>query len=182
MPDPEHHPELDFGHFARLWSASQDVVRLYVESVVWNPHDAEDVVQQVAYQAGRNYEKYDANRPFAAWVMGIAKNEVRMYLRGHSRDRHVFGDNVLDLIASTAEREAEAMPPRSQALRDCLKRVPDSGKALLRMRYAENQKGPELSRRLGLSQNAVLLRLRRLRAALAKCIEERLASEGGDHE
>lgn len=182
MPDPTPNSPLDMGSFTRCWSSAQDLVRMYVESVVWNPHDAEDVVQQVAYQAGKNYQQYDPARPFAGWVIGIAKNEVRMHLRKRSRDRHVFGDDVLDLVADTAQQQAPEMVPRSSALRECMKRVPDSGKSLLQMRYAEGLKGPELGDRLGLSQNAVLLRLRRLRAALGKCIEERLAREGAGHE
>ncbi|XAL98012.1 sigma-70 family RNA polymerase sigma factor [Phycisphaeraceae bacterium D3-23] len=182
MPESSDPNAFDMGHFARAWSASQDLIRLYVDSVVWDPHDAEDVVQKVAYQAGKNYQTYDADRPFAGWVLGIAKNEVRMYLRGRSRDRHVFGDGVLDLMATTAAQEADALAPRTVALRDCMKQVPDSSKALLRMRYAESLKGPVLADRLGLSHNAVLLRLRRLRAALAKCIEERLARQGARHD
>ena len=182
MPDPAENTSLDIGSFTRCWSSSQDLVRVYVESVVWNHHDAEDVFQQVAYQAGNNYQQYDPTRPFAGWVIGIAKNEVRMHLRKHSRDRHVFGDTALDLIANTAEQQAPDLAPRSAALRECMKRVPDSGKSLLQMRYAEGLKGPELGDRLGLSQNAVLLRLRRLRGALAKCIDERLAREGAGHE
>lgn len=182
MPDPTPNTPLDMGSFTRCWSSSQDLVRVYVESIVWDAHDAEDVVQQVAYQAGSHYQQYDPARPFAGWVIGIAKNEVRMYLRKHARDRHVFGDDVLDLVANTAQQQAPELAPRSAALRECMKRVPDSGKSLLQMRYAEGLKGPELGDRLGLTPNAVLLRLRRLRGALAKCIEDRLAHEGAGHE
>ncbi len=174
-PNPAPTP-MDMGDFTRRWSSSQDMVRHYVESVVWNLHDAEDVVQQVAYQAGKSYLQYDPSLPFAAWVMGIAKNQVRMHLRGHSRDRHVFGEQVLDLLADTTLERAPEASPRSSALRECMKAMPDPGKALLRMRYTENLKGPELADRLGLTPNAVLLRLRRLRAALARCIEDRLAA------
>lgn len=180
MTDQQPYNPSDMGDFTRRWAASQDLVRLYVESVVWRMHDAEDVVQQVAYQAGRNFRQYDADRPFGAWVMGIARNEVRMYLRKHSRDRLVFSDEVLDLVAQTTQRHADELSPRAVALRECMKLVPESGRALLRMRYTEDMKGPELSARLGISQNAVLLRLSRLRKALAQCIEKRLSSREGE--
>ncbi|MFI4859788.1 MAG: sigma-70 family RNA polymerase sigma factor [Phycisphaerales bacterium JB063] len=179
MPNTPDSNSFDMGHFARAWSTSQDLIRLYVDSVIWNPHDAEDVIQKVAYQAGKNYEQYDPERPFSGWVLGIAKNEVRMHLRSRARDRHVFGEGVLDMLASTAAEQSESLPPRTAALRDCVKQMPESGKALLRMRYTENLKGPELANRLGMSHNAVLLRLRRLRGALGKCINARMAGREG---
>lgn len=168
----------DFGRFTRAWAASHDQVRLYVESVIWNHHDAEDVVQEIAYKAGRGYASYDPDRPFGAWVMGIAKNEVRMYLRTKSRDRHAFDDQLLDMLADTATRTHRELSPRSAALRECMRKLPEPAKALLSMRYVDQATTPKLADRLGLTANAVHQRLKRVREALAGCIRKRLSQEG----
>src|SRR5690606_7155690 len=59
---------------ARLWTESQPIVASYIISLVPNFHQAEDVLQQVAVILVREFDKYDLNRPFLPWAMGIAKN------------------------------------------------------------------------------------------------------------
>lgn len=177
--EPTHNPqETDYGRFAQAWSQSHDQVRLYVESVIWNRHDAEDVTQEVAYKAGRGFATYDTELPFIAWVMGIARNEVKMHLRTKSRDRHAFGEELLDMLADSTIAAQSELSPRASALRECLKQLPEPAKALMRMRYADQQKAPKLAKHLGMTINAVHQRLKRVREALGKCISKRLAKEG----
>ena len=44
----------------------------------------------VATAVAEKFDKYDCDRPFSAWVVGIARNKVLMHLRTNSSDRHVF--------------------------------------------------------------------------------------------
>ncbi|MEO0475201.1 MAG: sigma-70 family RNA polymerase sigma factor [Planctomycetota bacterium] len=183
MPTEPNNPtpngsETDYGRFAQAWAQAHDPVRLFVESVIWNRHDAEDVTQEVAYKAGRGFASYDPEQPFVAWVMGIARNEIRMHLRTRSRDRHAFGEQLLDLLADSAVQAHDELNPRAAALRECMRQLPEPAKALLRMRYADQQQASALAERLGLTINAVHQRLKRVRSALGKCIDKRLAEEG----
>lgn len=168
----------ELGRFAQQWSRCSDQVRLFVCSAVWNRTDAEDVVQEVAYKAGRGFSGYDPARPFSAWVMAIARNEVKMHLRTRARDRHTFDDGLLDLLADTTARSHDELSPRAAALRECMAKLPEPAKALLRMRYVDSTQAPTLADRLGLTVNAVHQRLKRIREALADCIERRLSREG----
>ena len=177
LPNPNP-SQPDFGRFAQAWSKAHDPVRLFVESAIWNRHDAEDVTQEVAYKAGRGFETYDPDQPFIAWVMGIARNEVKMHLRKRSRDRLTFGDELLDLLADSAIQAQDELNPRAAALRECMRQLPEPAKALMRMRYAEQQQAETLAIRLGLTINAVHQRLKRVRAALGNCIDKRLSREG----
>ena len=170
--------EPDFGRFAQAWSSVYDRVRLFVASVVWDRHDAEDVTQEVAYKAGRGFASYDPAQPFGAWVMGIAKNEVRHYLRTQSRDRHAFSDDLVAKLADSASEVQPELSARSSALTECMKNLPEPAKALLRMRYIEQTQAAELADQLSLTTNAVHQRLKRIRKALSDCIEQRLAKEG----
>jgi len=181
LTDPDHtNPnDAELGRFAQSWSTCYDRVRLYVESVIWNRSDTEDVTQEIAYKAGRGFSTYDRTRPFIAWVMGIARNEVKMHLRTRSRDRLTFSDELLDLMADTAAKSQRELGPRAAALRECIRQLPEQGKALLRMRYVDETQAPTLADRLGLTVNAVHQRLKRIREALANCINRRL-SEGGE--
>lgn len=172
---PQNPPGVDIGLFSQAWTQSHDRVRLYVESVIWNRTDAEDVVQEVAYKAGRGFHTYDPSRPFLAWVMAIARNEVKMHLRTHARDRHTFDDDLLGLLADAAIASHDDLNDRASALRECMRKLPEPAKAMLRMRYVDETKAPTMADRLGLSINAVHQRLKRLRTALGNCITQRLA-------
>lgn len=180
MPDetPNNPTETDYGRFAQAWASAHDPVRLLIESVIWNRHDAEDVTQEVAYKAGRGFATYNPEQPFVAWVMGIARNEIKMHLRKRSRDRHAFGDELLELLADSAVHCSDEITPRAVALQACMKKLPEPAKALLRMRYVDQEQAPSLASRLGLTVNAVHQRLKRVREALGKCITKRLAEEG----
>lgn len=56
----------------------------YLAYRIPNRADAEDVVSKTALLAWEKFDQYDSVRgTVAEWVMGIAKNQVRMYWRSH---------------------------------------------------------------------------------------------------
>ncbi|MEJ6729765.1 MAG: sigma-70 family RNA polymerase sigma factor, partial [Akkermansiaceae bacterium] len=84
--------------FTRLWTANLPKVAAFVGSMVHQVSDRDDVLQDCAVAAMTSFERYDPERPFPAWVIGVARNQVRLYLRRKSKDPHVFDDEVLDLL------------------------------------------------------------------------------------
>ena len=69
---------------------------------------------------------------------------------------------------------------RLEALRTCLKALPEKSSRLLRLRYFEDNSCGEVAKKLGTGLNAVYKRLSRLHEGLKKCIELRLdESKGG---
>jgi len=73
-----------------LWGKAQPLVAAYVHSVVWNVHDAEDVVQETIGAIVKLFDRFDDKRPFTPWAIGIARNKVREYCRARARDPLVF--------------------------------------------------------------------------------------------
>jgi RNA polymerase sigma factor (sigma-70 family) len=66
---------------ARLWTLAQPVVSSYVASLVRDFRDRDDVLQDVAVAVLDSFGNYDPARPFAAWAIGLARNQVLLYLR-----------------------------------------------------------------------------------------------------
>jgi RNA polymerase sigma-70 factor (ECF subfamily) len=58
----------------------------FVASRVRDRIAAPDIVQDVYTKAYRNRERYDADRPFTAWIYAIARNTCIDYLRRRIRD------------------------------------------------------------------------------------------------
>lgn len=164
---------------AVLWTKVQPTVAAFIRSMVPHHHDAQDLLQRTAAKTFRSIGSYDPTRPFTAWVIAIARNEVRNHWRTRARDRHVFGDEHLELVATAFEEiEAEATPMR-EALLICLEGLGERSRRLLALKYEEQLDAAAIGERLSMKANAVLVAIHRVRRALRDCVERRLALEAG---
>lgn len=57
---------------ARSWVRAQPSVLAFLVASTPQLSDAEDLLQEVAAQAARQFDKYDPDRPFLPWALGIA--------------------------------------------------------------------------------------------------------------
>ncbi len=165
--------------FAEVWMKSRHAVSSFVRSIIRDQHDAEDIVQSVAIAAAKNFDKYDTARPFANWVIGIARRQVAQHLRVKYRDRHVFGDQVIAEIANAHEDLASELNDRITALNFCLKKLTERGQKIIEMRYMQNMSPQRIAETVGTSYGAIVNLLYRLRSKLGECIRSQMACEEG---
>ena len=67
--------------FGDLYEATiQDVYRT-VYFLVREVSDAEDVIQEIYIQVYRSLGKFDVNRPFRPWLMGVVMRQIQSYRR-----------------------------------------------------------------------------------------------------
>lgn len=161
---------------AMLWVKSQNVVAGYIASVIRDSHAADDVLQEVARVAAKKFEEYDRERPFAGWVLGIARFELLRFQRDSARSRVVFSGPLLEELAGDFETADEMADDRREALRACLKSLEGRRRIVLEMRYQRDLQPNEIADRLGVSINAVSVLLHRVRKALGQCIERKTQS------
>ena len=163
----------------RLWTLAQPVVSAFVISVVRDFSARDDILQEVAIAVMESFDRYDPQRPFVGWAMGIAQNQVRLYLRRIHRDRLVFDDDVLLQLAVAFE---ETSPDQSRSLgflRGCLDQLEGRARELSELRYGRDLKPAAIAESLGISANTVAKALQRIRDQLRACIERKSAVEGG---
>lgn len=162
----------------RCWTLAQPVVSAFIASVVRDFRDRDDVLQETALAVIDSFDKYDPSRPFNAWALGIARNQVGVYLRKRRRDRLVFDDNVM-VSLSTAFSEISTEESRQfDFLEVCLKQLQKRSKSLCELRYHEDLKPAEIADRLGMSANSVAKALQRIRDQLRDCIQIKMTKEG----
>ena len=160
--------------FTRRWTEAQPIVAGYINAVVPDFQEAEDLLQDVAVILLRKFPEYDPQRPFVAWAIGIAKREVLMARRLHARNLLSFQADLLERISEAYEELAPEFEDRSRALRECLRRVKGRAGELLRLRYEESLKPNAIAARVGVAVVAVRVMLSRTRATLRECIERKL--------
>lgn len=162
----------------RLWTLAQPAVSAYVVSVVRDFSARDDVLQETAVAVLNSFERYDPQRPFVAWAMGIAQNQVRLYLRRCHRDRLVFDDNVQASLAESFEAMAADEMHAMGFLRECLKQLEGTARELCELRYTRDMKPAAIAEVVGLNANTVAKSLQRIRDQLRACVDRKSALAG----
>ncbi|MBI1373134.1 MAG: sigma-70 family RNA polymerase sigma factor [Phycisphaera sp.] len=172
---PSSMNDASMGRFARLWSEHHTTVAAYVHAAVRDGHRAEDVLQDVAEAAIRSFGDFDASRSFVGWVLGIARHRVLDYVRKAGRDRHVFGERAMVLLAEAHEKVAAEQTDFRSALASCIEKLPEKNRAIVELRYQGGLGFDEIAARLSMTANAATVAMHRVRAALNDCVRRHAA-------
>ena len=161
---------------AILWTNAHPSVAAFISSIVPDFQDSDDVLQQVAVAVIKNYDKYDRNRPFVAWAIGIAKNEVLMHIRKKSQNKLVFSAETIQRISEIHEKESEKFNDTKNALDVCIKKLKGRWRRILEMRYLSEMSIPRIAQKLGMTDSAIYTSFHRTRIALRDCIDREMSS------
>ncbi len=125
-----------------------------------------------------SFASYDHSRPFMAWVIGIARNQVCLYLRKKNRDRLIFDPATIDRIGQAF---AELQPRDIRMLdylEECMQSLEGNASKLCELRYERDMKPASIAPRVGMSANGVAKALQRIREMLRECVEKKAAIDG----
>ena len=160
---------------AVLWTNAQPAVAGFISSIVPRFQDADDLLQQVAIAIIKNYEKYDKDRPFVAWAIGIAKNEILMYHRKNSQSKLIFNTRAIETISEAYEKESATFDDIRKALDVCIKKLKGRSRRILEMRYISELSIPRIAQKLGMTHSAIYTFFHRIRLALRDCINRQMS-------
>ena len=162
----------------RQWTLAQPVVSAFITSIVRDFTDRDDVLHNTAVAVLESCSRYDSDRPFL-WALGVAQNQIRLYLRRCSRDRLLLDESIVELVAASFERFSSAEHLRQlEYLRQCLAGLEDRERHLFELRYGQDLKPAAMGRLLDMHPNTVSKALQRIRDQLRDCLQRRSAMEG----
>jgi RNA polymerase sigma-70 factor (ECF subfamily) len=163
--------------FAALWTSAQPTIAGFIRTLIPDYLQADEVLQRVAVTLVRKFDQYDPQRAFTAWAVGVAKFEVLYFRRERATDKHLFGDDIVEHIASRYEVLADHIEPVREALQHCLDRLQGRSQRVIELRYRRGLKSAAIAEEMRLSSGAVRMLLCRVRETLRHCIERRVASQ-----
>lgn len=177
MTDP--HPTSDSAQteqFVRL--LTQHNRRLYGYILALLPHrsDADEVLQETSTFLWRNFSQFRPGTDFASWACRAAYFKVLEFRQRQRRDRLIFSDETVSLLADEAQALGDVLDLRQRALADCLERLGDRDRELVRLRYAPQATVASVAAEVRRSVDAVYKALNRIHGALLECIQRRLAA------
>jgi RNA polymerase sigma-70 factor (ECF subfamily) len=163
----------------RLWTLAQPTVSAFVASVVRNFRDRDDVLQETAVAVIESFDRYDESQSFVGWALGIARNQVGLYLRRRSRDAHVFDTEAIERLSAAFEAVGTDEARQLDHLHDCLQTLEGRSRRICDLRYRGDLKPAAIAAAVGMSANAVAKALHRIREQLRRCIERKSALVNG---
>ena len=151
-----------------LYARYADNVFGYVRSILHDPHDAEDVTQQVFAKLIHVIGKYEEREvPFFAWVLRVARNLAVDHMR------HQRMIPVEEVRTTTGDGADPANDRRlSEELREELSKLPRDQREVVLLRHVAGFSPPEIAELTGRSEGSVHGLHHRGRRALAAGLVE----------
>ena len=163
--------------FIQLFTRQQRRLYLYILGQIANPSEAEEILQEANVVIWRKCQEFQPGTNFNAWTMQIARFEVLKYHERHRRDKVMFSDAFLELVAMESEQRVDDLERRREALAGCLQKLKPRDRELIQMRYAAGENGRSVAKNLNRPSNSVYQSLGRIRRTLLDCINRRLSIE-----
>lgn len=172
--DPSIRTEL----FFQLFVGCQNHLYALILVMVHNESDAEDILQETAAIMWEKFGEFEAGRSFLAWGVGIARNKALDFHRKTQRSRARLGHKTYEQIIQRATHAADRIADRSEALKACQKKLKESDRRIIFMRYEKNLPIKTIADRLGLSTSGLYKNMSRILNLLQQCIKMTLAQKG----
>lgn len=173
QPDDRQEPTEDARYelFIQRFAHHEPDLRRFIRSLLPNWTDADEVLQQTAIVIWKKFEQYDPETHFMKWACVIARFESLAYRRKMARDRLVFREDILELMADEGIDELEDRRQEHIAFESCLRDMPEKQRRFLTLAYTRGVKTKDLAEQAGSTAAAFYMRLKRLRHQLMHCIE-----------
>lgn len=127
--------------------------------------DADDIAQEAFIRAWQALERYDERYPMRTWLLIIA---TRLAMNRVTRRRHLVPwEDAVDLPGSAPDGNAEMARDRLALLNHSLAELSPADRALFELRYRQGLAAEDVAEALGITTNALKVRLHRLRRRLA---------------
>ncbi len=157
--------------FVKLYTGCQSRLYAFILALTGNSEMTADVLQETNLVLWAKFDQFEIGTNFMGWAFQTARFQVMASRTKQSRDRLVFSDETLALVAAAFEKRDEKMADRQVLLKRCVEKLPERTREMMLSRYQRGESLEFIAKLVGRSYHAVGQAMHRARKALAKCIE-----------
>ncbi len=148
----------------------------HVRSIVRDPAEAEDVLQEVLVKVHQGVEQLRAEAALATWLFRIATHVAIDHLRRRSRQPDLVDDpQTIDATPEDEDVPTLERVVEQQEMSACVQRflldLPGVYRAVLLLHDLDGQTATEIAASLGITVGNAKIRLHRARAALRAALQ-----------
>ena len=162
----------DIDSFSRLCERYYPAITAIAYSQLFDRGLAEDAAQETLFVAFRNISKLKKAKHFGRWLAGICRNIASDMAKARRRNKLI---PIEDCESFTSEDNKQ--DSHDELVRSIIARLPDKMREVIYLRYYNKMSYQEISKLLGISQEAVNGRLRRAKKIIAKELVRRASVE-----
>jgi RNA polymerase sigma-70 factor (ECF subfamily) len=170
--------------FAELIAAYGGRLLAVAQRMLRNEDDARDALQDAMLSAFRGLGSFNGGSKLSTWLHRIVVNAALMRIRSRRQRAEQPIDELLPRFAADGHWADELGRPAAandELLEQrCSDRLPESYRTVLLMRDIEDLDNGEVAELLGITPNAVKIRLHRARQALRTLLDEALRDEAAE--
>ena len=160
----------DMEAFRRLYELTAKAIYSYALSILKQPQDAEEVMQDTYLTAWRQAARYETEGKPMAWLLTIARNLCYMRLR-RQKDHPCVSYEELEQEEPGELCSRIELAPEKQMLLDALAALGEDERKIVLLHDAGNMKHREIAQLLGIPLSTVLSKYRRALKRLQRLMD-----------
>ncbi len=171
LPSPKHE------RFMALFVRHEPAVHSFLTTLLVNLDDVEVVMQETSLAMWRKFDQFEPGTSFRNWAFQIGRYEALNFRRKRQRDRHLFSDELVRLLADDTAEYVAQLEEERRVLAHCVAKLEPKDHDVLRGCYQKTSTIKKYAEQVARTPNAVRKQLGRIRSALSSCVKQTLGTE-----
>lgn len=163
--------------FTRLFIASEKRIFGLIFALVQDRADAQDILQETGARLWKKFDEFEEGTDFTAWALQVTRFVVLEWRRSQKRVPLPLDEEELHALADAHRDAAEPIAAVRAHLDECLAKLSDRQRDLVRTLYGEGRTVVETASLWRISRRAIHKLLKKTKEQLLACIERSAAGE-----
>ncbi len=160
--------------FAIIMNDNFDKIRLFISRMVFNAHDADDIVQETFVIAYQKLSTFNQNSQLSTWLHRIAYNKTCEYIRkDKKKGSQIDIDTITEMSTNITGETLINSREQYKEITDIVLSLPEKLRAVIIMITIENKEVDEVAEILECPKATVYWRLHKARKKLKKMLFEK---------
>lgn len=168
---------LDHDEYIRLLMKNQAHIFTYIQILVSDYQDAEDIFQDVAAIAWKKLADYEPGSNFTAWLLSIARHRIMYYWQKKKNSIIHYSEAAVMAVEEHISSNFQKTSNDYHYLEECINKLSENDARLVRIRYSRKITIKRLAEELGRSIQGLYSTMSRIHITLAECIQRKRVAE-----
>jgi RNA polymerase sigma-70 factor (ECF subfamily) len=161
--------------FERLVEHHLEAIHAFVSLKLPVPYLVDELTHESFVFAFRHIDLFTPGTSFRAWLRAIAANKIRAEIERYCREeRNRLAYSERRALEHALQQAHPDEPHSLEALHRCLDELPEQLRALLNLKYQDENSSEQMAARLQRSVAWVRTTLCRVRQQLRECVEKKM--------